>query len=681
MENYSFAKKTFRRVTSLIVALSLLCSLAVVCVSAEETMSFDDSSVLTDTLLLVDADSNEVLYSKNADVKRPIASVTKTMTCILALENIETPDKYMIEIKQEHIADIMNEDASTAGFENCIGESFSALDIIYGLMLPSGCEAAQILAYEVGTSPDEFAAMMNVKADELGCKNTYFKESHGLSDENYTTAEDLVIIAEYAMKNPLFREIVSTEYYQPDGFSYPFFNTNQLIAEENNRGLYNKYVTGIKTGFTSKAGRCLVSSAQKGDDEFICVALGAENGAVNHAMKDTSALYDWAFENYTNNIYVDIEREYASVEIGESIEIEATITKASADETSEISWFSSDENIVTVSQDGAVYGVSLGQAKITAKTSTGNIDTVRVSVGCYNGITVTSRDGDYTSGVKENINWNSVKNSGFDFAIIRAGWGSEDYPNQNDSQFVNNVNGAVDNELPFYLSFVAYAQSEDEAVAEAEYFIKEMKDYFPESGNDYLVSVLYNMTYDAFYYNSKELNTKIALTFAEKLKEHGYDTMVYANKSVLNNIDTDELDNNNVGIYYRYYPYVVDFSNPAQISGKTPDMWEYRSDGYFLPASQDGYSTLCVSYVKPVPKSNVDGDKGILGDVNSDGEVNVMDATLIQKSVVNMITLTDDENIRADVNGDSKVNIKDATAIKKFVVKLETDYPIGEKII
>ena len=85
--------------------------------------------------------------------------------------------------------------------------------------------------------------------------------------------------------------------------------------------------------------------------------------------------------------------------------------------------------------------------------------------------------------------------------------------------------------------------------------------------------------------------------------------------------------------------------------------------------------------MKPVPKSKVDGDKGILGDVNSDGEVNVMDATLIQKSVVNMITLTDDENIRADVNGDSKVNIKDATAIKKFVVKLETDYPIGEKII
>ncbi len=670
--------KLFCRFTSVLLVIALLCSLALTGVSAKESAVFDDSQVLTDTLLLVDADTDEILYSKNSDVRRPIASVTKMITCILALENIASPDEHMIEITEKPISDISGQGASTAGFENHIGESFSALDIIYGLMLPSGCEAAQILVYEVGASPDEFAVMMNEKVKELGCENTYFKEGHGLSDENYSTANDLLVIAQYAMENPLFREIVSTEYYQPEGFDYPFFNTNQLIAEENNRGFYHQYVTGIKTGFTTQAGKCIVSAAQKGEDEFFCVALGGKDSTINHAVKDTYDLYNWAFDTFTDNIYVDIEKSYASVEVGESIKVDATVT--SYDETPVISWYSSDENVATVDDNGVVYGVSSGRAKITARTTTGNFDTIYVSVGFYNGITLTSRDGDYTTGEKENVDWSAIKDSGFDFAVIRAGWGSEDYPNQNDAQFVSNVKGAAENEIPFYLSFVAYAQSKDEALAEADYFLREMDEYLPESGKDYLVSVLYNMTYDPYRYNSAELNTEIALTFAEKLKEHGYDTLVYANKAVLSNINTDELKNNNVGIYYRYYPYVVDFSNPPQLNGMTSDMWEYRSDGYFLPACEKGYATLCLSYNKPVPKSSTDSDKGILGDVDNNGKVNIKDATMIQKAAADIITLSDAENLRADVNGDSKTNVKDATAIQKFIADIEIPFPVGEKI-
>ncbi|MBQ1977246.1 MAG: Ig-like domain-containing protein, partial [Ruminococcus sp.] len=394
----------------------------------------------------------------------------------------------------------------------------------------------------------------------------------------------------------------------------------------------------------------------------------------------TYELYDWAFATHTDNIYVDIEKSYASVEVGESIAVDATVVSASYDETPVISWYSSDENVATVDDNGVVYGVSSGRAKITARTTTGNFDTIYVSVGFYNGITLTSRDGDYTTGTKENVNWSAIKDSGFDFAVIRAGWGSEDYPNQNDAQFVNNVKGAAENEIPFYLSFVAYAQSKDEALAEADYFLREMNEYLPESGKDYLVSVLYNMTYDPYRYNSAELNTEIALAFAEKLKEHGYDTLVYANKAVLSNINTDELKNNNVGIYYRYYPYVVDFSNPPQLNGMTSDMWEYRSDGYFLPACEKGYATLCLSYNKPVPKSSTESDKRILGDVDNNGKVNIKDATMIQKAAADIITLSDAENLRADVNGDNKTNVKDATAIQKFIADIETSFPIGEKI-
>lgn len=677
-------------------------------VYADSSVPFDDSEVLTDTLLLVNASTDEVLYSKNSDVKRPIASITKIMSCIVALESIENPESYMIEITEEPIADVMNQGAACAGFENHIGQTYSAIDIIYGMMVPSGCEAAQILAYEVGAdaTADEFAVMMNNKAEELGCENTYFTEAHGLSDENYSTAEDLLIITEYAMQNPLFREIVSTEYYQPEGFSAPFFNTNQLIAEENNRGLYNRYVTGVKTGFTTLAGRCLASSATKGEDSFFCIALGGYNGTVNHAMKDTAALYDWAFANYTENIDIDIENSYASVGIGESVSTQATITNAPSGEDSVVSWYSSNENVATVDENGTVYGISEGQAKITAMTPTGNFDTLLVSVGFYNGITVSSRDGDYTTGVKEDVDWNAIKRNGFDFAVIRAGWGSEDYPNQNDPQFVTNVKGAAENNIPFYLSFIAYASNSERAVAEAEYFLREMEEYFPEEGKKHLVSVVYNMTDSSFYNNSAQLNTDIALAFAQRLGEHGYDTLICANKTVFSNMDIDTLLENNVGIYYRYYPYIIDFSSPATpVNAESVDMWEYRSDGYFPQSSQNGYTTLCVSYEKPLPKYDPDdtkpstedetkpstedetkpsepvGNKGILGDATGDGSVNIKDATAIQKAIALLITLSEEESMRAEVNGDGMVNIKDATAIQKFVAGMEVPHPIGEEIL
>ena len=118
---------------------------------------------------------------------------------------------------------------STCGLNDHIGESYSALDILYGMMLPSGCDASQILAYHVGKTPEKFAEMMTQKAKELGCENTYFAEAHGATDENYTTAEDMVKITKHALTLPYFREMVSTEYYTAENYTYPFINTNYLI--------------------------------------------------------------------------------------------------------------------------------------------------------------------------------------------------------------------------------------------------------------------------------------------------------------------------------------------------------------------------------------------------------------------------------------------------------------------
>ena len=597
-------KYNVSRVVAIILVLVMMFTSACISVSAE-VVAFDDSNVLTDTLLLVDTDSGQVLYSKNSDLKRPMASTVKIMTCILALENISDLDE-KIKITKEPINDIMNMGAATAGFENHVGESFSARDIIHGVLLPSGCEAAQILAYYVGGTPENFAKMMNEKAQELGCKDTYFVEGHGLSDENYTTANDMVKIAKYALSNPEFAKIVSTEYYTASGYSYPFINTNYLIDVKNGREYYYKYATGVKTGYTDASGKCLVSTAKKGDDEFMCVALGApypaNDGYINHAMTDSVDLYEWAFENYTDNIEVDFKNDYASVEIGKTLKLNATVE----DNNAVIQWSSSDETVATVDQNGVVTAHSLGQAMITAKTPTGNFDVVNVSCGFYNGIDVTSRYGDYTTGSKNPINWQTVKENGFDFAVIRAGWGWEDYPYQNDAQFVNNVKGAYSNNIPFYLSFIGYAQNADEAKLEAEYFLKEMANDFPAECKDGLLSVVYNMTDSSYSSNSKEVNTEVALSFAKELKENGYKTVVFANKSVFSKLDTDLLTSNSVGTYYSYYPYDFDFSTPITTpDGKTPQMWQYRGDGYVPNASDNLNTKQCIVYMLDTFSDNI----------------------------------------------------------------------------
>ena len=576
-------------------ALVLVMLLSTVCVSAfADSVEFNDSNVLTNSLFLINTKTGDVLYSKNSNVKRPMASTVKIMTCILALENIGDLNE-RITIQQKPINDILAQGASTAGFENYVGDSFTALDIIYGLMLPSGCDAAQILAYHIGGTPENFAKMMNDKAKSLGCKNTYFVEAHGLSDNNYTTAEDMAKIAKYACTIPVFREIVSSEYYTAEGFSYPYINTNYLIDECNGREYYYQYATGIKTGYTNASGKCLVSTAQKGDVELMCIALGSpysgNDGYINHAMKNSVSLYKWAFENYTENIEVEIGGAYASVEVGESVALPATVTKNTTDAEPEITWTSSDESIATVDKNGVVTAHSFGQAKITATTQTGNIDTAYVSCGFYNGIDVTSRYGDYSTGSKQPLDWEAVKADGFDFAVIRAGWGWEDYPYQNDAEFVNNVKGAHENGIKFYLSFVAYAQNEEEAKLEADYFLKEMAYDFPEECKDGLIDVVYNMTYSQYQSNSKETNTAIALSFAQRLKENGYDTIVFAGKSVFSRMDVDALTEKSVGTYYSSYPYSFDFSTPVTTpNGSVSQMWQYRSDGY-LPYASESLNT------------------------------------------------------------------------------------------
>ena len=159
-----------------------------------------------------------------------------------------------------------------------MGEELTIKDLLYALLLPSSNEAANVLAIHIAGSIDSFASMMNTKAMDLGCKNTHFVNPNGVHDDNhYSTAYDLSLIAKEAMKNDIFRQIVSTASYTlPNSNKYSridrtLITTNDLIKKQSNN--YYEYAIGIKTGFTTPAKNCLVSSATKDGKTLIAVVL------------------------------------------------------------------------------------------------------------------------------------------------------------------------------------------------------------------------------------------------------------------------------------------------------------------------------------------------------------------------------------------------------------------------
>lgn len=168
-------------------------------------------------------------------------------------------------------------------------------DLVYGLMLRSGNDAAVAIAEHVGGSLDGFVYLMNEKAKWLGMENTHFDNPHGLdSDNHYSSAYDMAILTQYAMNNEKYREISGTTSYKSDGRTYSWINKNKLLTQ------YYEYCTGGKTGFTKKTGRTLVSTASKDGMDLIAVTLNAPDD-----WKDHMSLYEWGFENFDMKTLTD----------------------------------------------------------------------------------------------------------------------------------------------------------------------------------------------------------------------------------------------------------------------------------------------------------------------------------------------------------------------------------------
>lgn len=248
--------------------------------------------------ILVNGETGEIVQQQNAHDKMYPASCTKILTALLTLENCKLDDS--VTMAEEDFADV-NNGASNAGFK--VGEVVTVESLLYGLLLPSGNEAANALARTVSGSVEDFAKLMNKRAKELGCTDSHFVNPNGLhNDDHYTSAYDLYLIAREAMTHEEFQTIVNTAQKTLPATNMnaerKIYTTNQLILSKSTP-IYYAPCYGIKTGHTSQAGYCLVSYATQNDYTYYSVVLGAEMGTeYAGSFTETRDLFSWAFDTF-----------------------------------------------------------------------------------------------------------------------------------------------------------------------------------------------------------------------------------------------------------------------------------------------------------------------------------------------------------------------------------------------
>lgn len=301
----------FKRLFSVFLLLTVLAGFAAVPAAADETKTpVPDPDIQAKAALLVDWDTETVLYAKNEHTELYPASLTKIMTALLTLEAV---DQGKLALDQELTAtasalDGLAADGSTAGIK--VGETMTVENYLKCMLIVSANEACDVLAEGVSGSVSAFVDAMNARAAELGCKNTHFVNPNGLHDsQHYTSAWDLYLITREALKYPEFMavcdmgvaEIPATNLSE----SRRLRTTNYLLSNWRAAGYLYPDAHGIKTGSTSEAGHCLVSSATRGSRSLISVVLGAErvvgeNGVANvKSFSETSRLFEWGFANFS----------------------------------------------------------------------------------------------------------------------------------------------------------------------------------------------------------------------------------------------------------------------------------------------------------------------------------------------------------------------------------------------
>lgn len=247
---------------------------------------------------LLEASTGRVLYAQNADVKLPMASTTKIMTAILAIESCDISETVAVDDKA----------VGTEGSSMYLRyeERITVEDLLFGLMLTSGNDAAVALAIHICGSVEDFAILMNEKAAELGCENTNFVTPNGLHhDDHYSTAYDMALIAAYAMQNADFKRIVGTTYHETESgsISRTLKNKNKLLWEYEGGN-------GVKTGYTTRSGRCLVFSASRDGLQLVGAVINCPD-----MWNAAKGMLDFGFENYEMAMLVNAETQRFVIEI------------------------------------------------------------------------------------------------------------------------------------------------------------------------------------------------------------------------------------------------------------------------------------------------------------------------------------------------------------------------------
>lgn len=282
----------------------------------------DEPKINSRSAVVIDRKSKNIIYGKNENVKKAMASTTKIMTAMVVIQNTNL----------NNIVDISKKSAGTGGSRLGLkaGDKITVKDLLYGLLLRSGNDCAVALAEYVAGSVPEFSNLMNQNAQMLGLNNTHFVTPHGLDEEeHYTTAYELAILADYALNNEVFAQIVNTKSYtiNINKNSKTLNNTNELLGNLN--GVY-----GVKTGFTNGAGRCLVTSIKRGNLDVICVVLGADTK--KDRTRDSAKLIEYTFNKYEEidikekikesfEKWNEINGNRINIEKGESSKLELTL--------------------------------------------------------------------------------------------------------------------------------------------------------------------------------------------------------------------------------------------------------------------------------------------------------------------------------------------------------------------
>lgn len=292
-----------KTISILIIALVLFSALPTA--TAEQAGISNYPTISATSSILVDAQSGQILYEKNAHERRSIASITKIMTGIITLERVKLDEVVTI-----------NKSASQVGESELslqAGEKMTVQNLLYGLLLQSANDAGTALAEYISSSVSTFAELMNRKALSIGARDTHFANPHGLYDKNhYSTAYDLAMIARYCLKDKTFAKMVATKDYT---IPRPARHLLSTVKNHNQLLWQYPYANGIKTGFIRQAGHCLVSSASKNGVQLIAVVLNSPSA--DACFKDSKNLLEYGFNEFKLEKVVKRSRPYKQVRLPE----------------------------------------------------------------------------------------------------------------------------------------------------------------------------------------------------------------------------------------------------------------------------------------------------------------------------------------------------------------------------